>query len=143
MLIRDIRSQILGAATYLLVSSTGNQSLIRFSAGTNSSRSTTTSPAHIKDWTVLRLSPLPQRKPGPERVAWFRFRLSADCITATFDWQPDSLPWGTIKGKQQRNGVGLLNEGSPARHLELQNSSFAHARCPPVVLTGCPRISLP
>jgi hypothetical protein len=35
MLIRDIRSQILGAATYLLASSTGNQSLIRFSAATN------------------------------------------------------------------------------------------------------------
>jgi len=39
--------------------------------------------------------------------------------------------------------VGPLNVGSPERHLELQDSSLAHARCPAVVLTGCHRISLP
>jgi hypothetical protein len=46
---------------------------------------------------AIHLSLLPQRKPWPEQAAWFRFRLSVDCIIATFEWQPDSPPCRTIK----------------------------------------------
>src|SRR4030095_12848751 len=54
---------------------------------------------------AIHLSLLPQRKPWPERAAWFRFRLSVDCITATCEGRPDFLPAGqSKKTKTERTG---------------------------------------
>src|SRR4030095_9804398 len=54
---------------------------------------------------AIHLSLLPQRKPWPERAAWFRFRLSVDCITATCEWRPDFLPAAqSKKTKTERTG---------------------------------------
>ena len=40
--------------------------------------------------------------------------------------------------RKQQNGPGLVKAGSPARQLELQNSSLTRARCPALVLNSYP-----